>query len=496
MNKLEKKEFFIILFGIILNLFFANHDLKKYDIIYTDYKGSSYNQMLGSDLIDTWELAAQIKDQLKNNNNYLDAIPAYERFYLPAIIVGFYYHILNKEIYGSYKENNNEKIILVDNSKSGLLIFQILLYYFSIILFYTAYKNKFNPKYNLILLIFICFEPTITQWHYSFWSESIFISLMFFVFYILIASPTNIIINFFVGIIVAIMFAQRAIAFLYILPIIFYYLIYFKKNLKPLLFLVVGYCFVISFIIFNNHDKSGAYYLISSKHQFYSYYHYFASRIYADTNSITGDKSEKILNAEETRWRLENNIPLDLENKINFSSNSDAFNKEESYADELLKNIKYRNQKFLEIVLDNPLYVAQFFIKRVALMCNFSPTWVKQSYENDKTHPQAISNPEIYYNRNLVRNLIYTLLMMLFIGMGLIRYLRDIFKSKKLLKYDKFLLFHISSVLYFILISGLWGNPKYFTPCILSLSIFFAKGLFEFIFIFKIRAKTKLKPKI
>lgn len=496
MNKLEKKDFFIILFGIILNLFFANHDLKKYDIIYTDYKGSSYNQILGSDLIDTWQLASQIKDQLKNNNNYLDAIPPYERFYLPSIIVGFYYHILDKEIYGLYKENNNEKIILVDNSKSGLLIFQILLYYFSVFLFYTAYKNKFKPKYHLILLIFICFEPTIIQWHHSFWSESIFISLMFFLFYILIVSPTNIIYNFFLGIIVALLFAQRAVAFLYILPVIFYYSIYFKKNLKPLFFLVVGYCFVISFIIFNNYDKKGSYYLISSKHQFYSYYHYFANRIHADTNNITRDQSEKILRAEEIQWRLKNNIPSDLENKINFTSNTDAFNYEENFTKELLKNVKYRNQKFLEIVLDNPLYVAQFFIKRLALMCNFSPTWVTQSYENDKTHPQAINSPEIYYNRNLVRNLIYTLFMMPFIAIGLIKYLIDIFKSKKLLKYDKFLLFHISSVLYFILLSGFWGNPKYFIPCILSLSIFFAKGLFEFIFFFKIRTKTKLKPEI
>ena len=32
------------------------------------------------------------------------------------------------------------------------------------------------------------------------------------------------------------------------------------------------------------------------------------------------------------------------------------------------------------------------------------------------------------------------------------------------------------TVLYFVLISGLWGNPKYLAPCILSIVLFFSMG--------------------
>ena len=34
-------------------------------------------------------------------------------------------------------------------------------------------------------------------------------------------------------------------------------------------------------------------------------------------------------------------------------------------------------------------------------MSQFSPTWVKQSYENDRTSPEAQFNAAKYYNRNL-----------------------------------------------------------------------------------------------
>ena len=55
--------------------------------------------------------------------------------------------------------------------------------------------------------------------------------------------------------------------------------------------------------------------------------------------------------------------------------------------------------------------------------------------------------------------------------------MKNILKYKSLDNFDKFIIFNILSILYFVLISGFWGNPKYFTPCTLSLSLFFGYGI-------------------
>ena len=58
MNKyLLKTELIIVLFGIVLNILIAQNNLEKFDKTIKDYEGKSYNQILGSDLIDTWHYA-------------------------------------------------------------------------------------------------------------------------------------------------------------------------------------------------------------------------------------------------------------------------------------------------------------------------------------------------------------------------------------------------------------------------------------------------------
>ena len=67
----------------------------------------------------------------------------------------------------------------------------------------------------------------------------------------------------------------------------------------------------------------------------------------------------------------------------------------------------------------------------------------------------------------------------IFVAVGIINYIKKLIINKKMDKFDKFLLFNTLSILYFILISGMWGNPKYFTPCMISLSFYFSIGFVE-----------------
>ena len=110
-------------------------------------------------------------------------------------------------------------------------------------------------------------------------------------------------------------------------------------------------------------------------------------------------------------------------------------------------------------------------------MSQFSPTWVNQSYNNDRTSPEAKFNAAEYYNRNLIRNIFYSLCIYIFIMVGFLHFLKELVFEKKYSNFNKFLIFQIFSILYFVAIAGFWGNPKYFVPCIISLSFFFAKGL-------------------
>jgi len=110
-------------------------------------------------------------------------------------------------------------------------------------------------------------------------------------------------------------------------------------------------------------------------------------------------------------------------------------------------------------------------------MSQFSPTWVIQSYNNDRTSPEAKINTASYYNKNLIRNGLYSLCLYVFVLFGFLNFFKNFFIKRNFSPHNKFLLFQIISISYFLLIAGFWGNPKYFVPCIINLSFFFAKGL-------------------
>ena len=110
---------------------------------------------------------------------------------------GYYYYIIDKEIYETIE--TGEKVVKVDNYKFGLLLIQILSYYFVIYLFVNTLKDKYKIKYSLILLIFLSFEPTIIQWHHSCWSESLFITMMMLLVYLVLKKSDNFLFDILLG---------------------------------------------------------------------------------------------------------------------------------------------------------------------------------------------------------------------------------------------------------------------------------------------------------
>ena len=183
-KNLFKIEIVIIFFSIILSFYFAISDLKKFDKIKLNFKNQSYNQLLYEDLGYTWQIADEFRKKLDSGKGFIESLPNYKHYFLPSIIVGYYYHLIDKDIF--VEQLNNKDVIKVKNSKLPLLIFQILIYYLSVFIFTKELKKKVKLPIYLPVLIFLTLEPSIIQWHHSFWSESLFLSLMLCIFYLLL----------------------------------------------------------------------------------------------------------------------------------------------------------------------------------------------------------------------------------------------------------------------------------------------------------------------
>ncbi len=459
-----KKGLLVILIGIITSLVIASKNLEKFDKIVENSVGKPKHMMLTSDMRHVWEVADKFRSNLSQGKSFTDSLPIYDRAFLQPILIGYYYYILDKEIYE--KNQNNKFIIKTKNFKFWILFIQILLFYLAIIFFFTQYSKTFNENkkyYPSILLLFLCLEPTIIQWHSSFWSESIFLSMMIVVFSLLIKKSESIIINFLIGILTGLMYAYKAYSVLFIIPIIIFFLLVHKKKISSVVTLILGYICIMMFIGFNHLQKQNSFYVLSSKHEYYSYYHYYAAEIYADRKNINPKLAKLELDAYEKKWRQENNI------EINYPI-------ENTNKQILDRNIEYRNNFFLREIKQNPIYFLKLFIKKSIAMCILHPTLVYENYMLDKGSKEANENPKEYFNKSINRNIFYSLIIYFFVLIGLKDFFLKLYKNRSFDFFDKFLILNILSILYFISIAGLWGQPRYFTPCLINLSFFFAYG--------------------
>ena len=65
--------------------------------------------MIKNDVYTVWTTADEIRKDLNNGNDFFQSLPEFKREFLPSVIVGLYYHILDKEIFDL---TNGEKIFI------------------------------------------------------------------------------------------------------------------------------------------------------------------------------------------------------------------------------------------------------------------------------------------------------------------------------------------------------------------------------------------------
>ena len=136
-----------------------------------------------------------------------------------------------------------------------------------------------------------------------FWSESLFLSFIILIFYYLIKKNKKLSSFFIIGILVGLMYCQRAVSFFYIIPLIIYFILEYKKKIKNYFLLFIGYGLVILTIGFINEKKTDHFHFFSQVHQYYSFYHYFAAGIVADRKKISDIKAQELLTKMKMDFR-------------------------------------------------------------------------------------------------------------------------------------------------------------------------------------------------
>lgn len=437
---LHNKVLLIILIGILISISFSFYNIKKFNI-----DTNNESPMIKGDIMLIWREAESFKNDIKKNKSILSSGIEYTRTYLPSKLLAIYSIIFDKKLFEDF-----DKLIVSKDGKIHYLIFQILLYYSCLFYFYKKYKEFFNnEKKSFIILIIFAFEPTINQWHSSFWTESIFISLQIFFLGLLMSNSRSNIFYFFIGIILGLLFLQKTIAVFLIVPFLIYIFISnFEKKFIKSVSTLLGLFIVLFFLAYSNYIKTGIFYILPLQAK-QAHYAYMIPTIYEQNKEI-----EKIykLKDEEKKWIKDENINLDkFSDKYKFA--------------------EYKKQKSLEIMKNNKMTTMYIYFKNTIHHFLLNPV---QVYYWHKYNQVEFNSVEFHLTDEkkqwLIPRLVYSSIIYLIILAGFINIL---VKREKILFY----FFILICVLYYSTMLGWVGNTRYFMPSFALLPLFISEGL-------------------
>ena len=440
----SKKFLIVLIFGFIISIFLSHYNLENFD----RHDGvEKKHLMVMGDINLIWKEAETFKrDFFEQDKSFLESGKEYTRTFLPSKILAIYSKIFNINLYENYEKN-----IVAIGGKYFYLIFQSILYYLSVIFFYLKLREFYkNENLSFYVLLFLCLEPTIMQWHSTFWTESIYLSLQLILFSLIISKNKSFINFLCLGIVSGLMFYQKTVFIFLIFPIIIYFLsIKFDKKILKIILILITYGGFLLVLGFSNLKKTGVFYILPLQTKDAHYIHLLPQILEKKGLEIDFDK---FLIEEEEKWKYENN-----------------FN-EDNFEDEIKFN-NYRQSLMIEEIKDNKIITLQIYMKKIFHHALLNPVQTFYWHEYNKTEYEIEYHLSQDKKKWLFFRVIYSATIYLIIFFGLKRMLRD---SKKI----KFHLFLILCLIYYALILGWVGNTRYFVPSIMILSIFFSNGIY------------------
>ena len=445
--------------SITLNFFFIN----KFNNLDQSNSAEYEHQMIKSDPAKFWRQAHNIRIDIINKKSFFQTGDEYRVSYLPSKIL-YIYSILFDEKFYEYDDKiivepltntddlKEKKIkISLDKKKLIYLIIQSLIYYLSLFFLYSKIKKKFDKNYVFYLIIFLCFEPNIIMFHSSFWSESIFFSLLIFSLAMMVDENLSIKKSIGLGIVIGLLFLQRSVAIYYILVVSIYYILILPKNNYYKVFLILsGYLSILFILGYHNFNRS-AVFQIKPTQAMDGFYVYMVPNILAEKKSKSVNEIVTELEIESKKWILENKINLNLES-------------------EKIKFYKHLEDKSFKIIRSNLYLSAKFIIKRTIHYLVFDPLrHVYYFYKYSLSEQDSFIKTQDH-KKNIPYRIVYSIMIYTLSIIGLYQ----VYKEKK--NYKLFILI-ILSLFYFTSVSSWIGNNRYNVPNLIFISFLFGKGI-------------------
>ncbi len=445
-----------IVVAFLASILLSYHYISKYDCLKTSTNNiCEGSAMLKIAVANQWVEADKILKDIKSGKSYFAAGKEYYDEFLPPRLLALYYYITGHEI------SDSKMNFKINNGKLPYLIIKTLLYYLALLYFCKKIFSIFPLKNCFFIILFLALEPSIFQYHSSFWNESLFFPFEILLLSLLLDGSGNILKNILIGFILGIMFAISQEFFLYIIPLIFYLFILFKKkSIKPILSLLVGYSLVLMIISFHNYKRIGEPNLsvLSGGHT--ALYIYFAPHVLAKKNNSSIEEATKKMNEQTKIWIEKNNIDV-IQSTTGFSDiYSESIKDKKKYYD-------YLQQTALKIIFANPFISIERFFKQSLHHLVLNPVHIKYFYQFEGRG--GVYHKSETHKKWIPIRIIYSVIIYLVVFWGMI------YSLKHMKKEIIFLL--MISVAYIVLALGWVGIPRHFLPALIFLSVFFGNGM-------------------
>ena len=440
-----KSIYFLIIFGFIVSILLANFNLNKFDKI----DGTVNHPMIGADINLIWHEAESFKKDIFEGKNFLESGKEYTRTFLPSKIIATISIIFHKDLYQDY----TKKLVKI-GEKFIFLFLQISFFYLSLIFFYkklSLFVSDTKTVYFTIL--FLSIEPTILQWHSTFWTESVYFSLLILTLALIINSNRSFYNFGLIGIMLGLLYLQKSVSILLIVPLIFYFLlIKIDKKFYKIILLSSLYGLILITLGYSNFLKTGSFYILSPQTKEAAQYAYLLPGIYAEKNKKEKNKDFYPIPEIENKWKSENNFDKD-----NFK--------------DYLELGKFKQSMAIKVMLDNKLITAKLYTLGIINHALLNPFQTYYWHEYNTVKYQGI---EYHLSEDKKKLLKYRIVYSLFI------FTIILFGLKRIITQKKNILFYLlicTLIAYFTLMLGWIGYTRYFMPSLILMSVFFGNGV-------------------
>jgi hypothetical protein len=450
----------LIFLSFCISLIVSNYYLNNYDRY---DENETYHKMIKTDAKRYLSHGAEIKEDLKNGKKFFETGREHFTKYLPPRAAAAYYYFFDKNLFNNFDER---KINL--GIHFPYLIIQCLIYYLSLLFLYSVISKNIEKKICLPIVMFLALEPTIFQYHGTFWSESIFFSIQIILLAFILRNQNKSYDFFIIGLILSLLCLQRQTAYFFIIPLTVFYLCNLKKNqYYKLVYMFFAFMIVQSIVGFNNFKREGKFYILTGDAKIAVYYN-IAEQIITKGENITPVEF-KIKEAKiAINWLKKNSIEFD-ENKIQGIETSRYPFKTARIAiinpgDRVNYDLFYA-QRSTDMLIDNFWETIKLFTKNSLHTLLLNPFHIYSDHNFAKS--------EIYYNSDthsklIIPRVVYSILI----------YFICLFGFYALVKEKKYkLLFIIMiSILYHYGTIFWHGNTRYFVPTLVYISFLFGYG--------------------